>query len=431
MDKIVRGTTEIIDAHALADRLNLVRREGRPLRVKAGFDPTAPDIHLGHAVLLRKLRQFQDLGHTVDFLVGDFTAVVGDPSGRNKLRPALDRAYVLANARTYMEQAFKILDPKKTQVVFNGDWLHKMPAASLLALTARSTVAQMLARNDFKQRFEVGREISLMEFVYPLLQGFDSYILRSDVELGGNDQRFNLLMGRQIQEALRDDTTFREVTRGILLQIDRQDEEGFFRRQNRNKPVLLRQDERPEEWIPAREPQVVLMMPLLEGLDGDQKMSKSAGNYIGVTEAPSEMFGKLMSISDALMERYFELLTDISTGAWSALHPKEAKALLAEDIVRQFHGADSARQARREFDKVFSRRQVPDDMPQWTIQPSQPLSVVEVLARSGLAPSKREARRLIAQGAVTHEGQRIDREDWLVREGVLKVGKRRFLKLVN
>jgi len=375
-EKIIRGTTEIINPEGLKAKL----REGRPLRVKAGFDPTAPDIHLGHAVLLRKLRQFQDLGHEVYFLIGDFTAQVGDPTGKDQLRPKMTLEDVSENAKTYKKQVFKILDPKKTKVVFNSKWLSKLTAQEVLELTARSTVAQMLARADFKKRYEEQKEISLLEFVYPLLQGYDSVHLKADIELGGNDQKFNLLMGRQLQEAA------------------------------------------------GQVPQVVVMTPLLEGLDGVKKMSKSLGNYIGINEDPVEIFGKVMSISDELMIRYYEVLTDADLEVVRSLHPKEAKLQLAGQIVEQFYSGELAKKARVEFERVFSQRQAPEDIVEYRVKKDVPL--VDALVGSGMVDSRNEARRLIKQGAVSFEGQRIDQESWPVREGVLKIGKRRFLRLI-
>ncbi|MEI6438130.1 MAG: tyrosine--tRNA ligase [Candidatus Omnitrophota bacterium] len=377
---LTRGTVEVIDLKHLEKKLEKSRSKGVPLVVKAGFDPTAPDIHLGHVVLLRKMKQFQDLGHKVVFLIGDFTAQVGDPTGRNELRKKMTREDVERNAITYKEQVFKVLDPQKTEVVFNSHWFAKFSAQDLMELTARSTVAQMLARADFKKRFEDGREISLLEFIYPLLQGYDSVVLKADIELGGSDQKFNLLMGRQIQEAY------------------------------------------------GAEPQVVMMTPLLEGLDGVNKMSKSLGNYVGINEPPREMFGKLMSVSDELMMKYFELLTDADLTAMRQMHPKEAKMELAGNIVAQFHGTDAARDAREHFNSVFAKKQVPDDIATLTLEPG--MDLIGVLVKTGIAPSKNEARRLIKQNAVTFEGSPLADESWALQRGVLKVGKRRFLKLV-
>ncbi|MCR4336292.1 MAG: tyrosine--tRNA ligase, partial [Candidatus Omnitrophica bacterium] len=302
---ISRGTAEIISTEGLKKKLDESQKSRRPLRVKAGFDPTAPDLHLGHVVLLRKLRQFQDLGHHVFFLIGDFTAQIGDPTGRDQLRPKMTSDVVLENAKTYKNQVFKILDPNRTEVVFNSHWLAKLTAQQILELTAHSSVAQMLARADFKKRFEDGREISLLEFVYPLLQGYDSVHLKADIELGGSDQKFNLLMGRQLQ--------------GIM----------------------------------GQEAQVVVMTPLLEGTDGEKKMSKSLDNYIGINEPPEEIFGKVMSITDVLMMRYYEILTDVDLAQVKTLHPKEAKLQLAGEIVRQFYGEKTAAAARQGFEKVF------------------------------------------------------------------------------
>jgi tyrosyl-tRNA synthetase len=374
LQKITRGTTEIIGD------LSAKFKEGRPLVIKAGFDPTAPDIHLGHTVLLRKMKQFQDLGHTIVFLIGDFTAQVGDPTGRNELRKKMSLADIEKNAITYKAQVFKILDPKKTQVVFNSHWLNKLTPQDVLELSAHLTVAQMLARSDFKKRFESGKEISILEFIYPLLQGYDSVHLKADVELGGNDQKFNLLMGRQLQEAY------------------------------------------------GQKPQVVLMTPLLEGTDGVNKMSKSLGNYIGINETPDEIFGKVMSISDELMLRYYEILTEADLGAVKNMHPMEAKKQLAQTIVNMFHPAGTGEKARQHFESTFSQHQVPEDIPQLKIESGQKLIDILVLAK--MAASRNEARRLIKEGAVTHEGKVVDDENWVPKAGVLKIGKRRFLKLI-
>jgi tyrosyl-tRNA synthetase len=360
---ISRGTTEIINVGLLEKKLAQSAEKGIPLVVKAGFDPTAPDIHLGHVVLLKKMRQFQQLGHRVMFLIGDFTAQVGDPTGRNELRKKMTREDIERNAVTYKDQVFKVLDPQKTEVVFNSHWFGSFSAQQLMELTAHATVAQTLARADFKKRFDEGREISLLEFIYPLLQGYDSV----------------LLMGRQMQEA------FGQV------------------------------------------PQVVIMTPLLEGLDGVQKMSKSLGNYIGINEPPREIFGKVMSVSDELMIRYFELLTDEDLTVIRQMHPKEAKMKLAGEIVSQFHGTDAARDAREHFDSVFAQKQVPDDVQVYALAEGvKPLA--DILVQTKMAPSKNEARRLIKQGAVTFEGQPVSDEAWVAVPGVLKVGKRRFLK---
>ncbi len=375
LKKIARGTTEII---SLAD-LEAKLKEGRPLIIKAGFDPTAPDIHLGHTVLLRKMKQFQDLGHQVVFLIGDFTAQVGDPTGRNELRKKMSLADIEKNAATYKAQVFKILDPKKTKIVFNSHWLNKLTPQELMELSAHLTVAQILARADFKKRFESGKEISLMEFIYPLLQGYDSVHLNADVEIGGLDQKFNLLMGRQLQEAY------------------------------------------------GQKPQVVLMTPLLEGLDGVNKMSKSLGNTIGINDEPNDIFGKVMSISDELMFRYYEVLTEINLDDVKKMHPKEAKLQLAQIIVEMFHPLSEGAKARAHFESTFSQHQIPENIPEHKIQSGQKLIDIMVLMK--MAASKNEARRLIKEKAVTHEGTAVNDENWPLAPGVLKIGKRRFLKL--
>ncbi len=376
MDQVARGTVEIINLESLQAKL----KEGRPLRVKAGFDPTAPDIHLGHVVLLRKLRQFQNLGHEVYFLIGDFTAQVGDPTGKDQLRPKMTARQVAENAKTYKKQVFKVLDPKKTKVVFNSKWLAQLSAQQLLELTAFSTVAQMLARADFKKRFEEQKEISLLEFIYPLLQGYDSVHLKADIELGGSDQKFNLLMGRELQANFKQD------------------------------------------------PQVVMMTPLLEGLDGVKKMSKSLGNYIGIDEPPDQILGKIMSISDDLMFRYYEILTDVDLNQVRQLHPKEAKLALGQDIVRQFYSEQEAQKARQAFERIFSQREIPEEMPEYCRQSNE--SVLDVLIHSGMVSSKNEARRLMKQGAVSLDGQQLQLETDLMGPGILKVGKRRFVRIV-
>ncbi len=372
-----RGTTEIISLEDLTKKLAL----GRPLIIKAGFDPTAPDIHLGHVVLLLKLKQFQDLGHTVVFLIGDFTAQVGDPTGRNELRKKMSPADIAKNAETYKAQVFKVLDPQKTKVVFNSAWLNALTPADMLELSARTTVAQMLARADFKKRFETGKEISILEFLYPLLQGFDSVHLKADVELGGNDQKFNLLMGRQLQESY------------------------------------------------GQPPQVVMMTPLLEGTDGVQKMSKSLGNYIGINETPDNMFGKVMSISDELMLRYYEILTDADLNTVKAMHPKEAKQQLAARIIDMFHPKGSGEKAKANFEHTFSQHQVPENIPEHKVNASEKL--LDILQSTKMIASKNEGRRLLQEGAVSCDGTGITDEHWVVKAGVLKVGKRRFLRLIK
>ncbi len=376
LSKLLRGTTEVINKADLEAKLN----ESRPLIIKAGFDPTAPDIHLGHVVLLRKLKQFQDAGHVVHFLIGDFTAQVGDPTGRNELRKKMTPEEIAENAKTYKAQVFKVLDASITKVVFNSEWLKALSPQDFLSLSAHCTVAQMLARSDFKKRFETDKPISLLEFIYPLLQGYDSVHLKADVELGGNDQKFNLLMGRQLQEAY------------------------------------------------GQKPQVVMMTPLLEGTDGVNKMSKSLGNYIGINEAPQDIVGKIMSISDELMWRYYELLTDESLESVKALHPKEAKLQLGVKIVDMFYPAGQGQKARESFESTFSQHQTPTDIATFTPTPGQ--LILDVLIASQLVASRNEARRLLKEKAISHDGNVIVDENWIAKPGVLKVGKRRFLKLL-
>jgi tyrosyl-tRNA synthetase len=395
MALIRRGAVDIIEEAELERKLERAIASGRPLRVKAGFDPTAPDIHLGHTVLIQKMKHFQDLGHHVIFLIGDFTGLIGDPSGKSETRPPLTPEQVQENARTYREQVFKVLDPVSTEVAFNSVWMQEMKSIDMIRLCATHTVARMLERDDFKKRFHGQRPISIHEFVYPLIQGYDSVALRADVELGGTDQTFNLLVGRHIQR-----------------------EYGL-------------------------ESQVVITVPLLEGLDGVQKMSKSLGNYVGITEDPQVMFGKLMSISDGLMFRYFELLSglemdeveDIRDGvARGRLHPRDVKANLAQELVARFHGVAAAEAARRAFDAQFSRGEVPDDVPDYAISMDQgSVYLPKALKAAGLATSTSDARRLIRQGAVTLAGERVTSEEIVVEgnEAILKVGKRRFLRLVR
>ncbi len=383
IEQIRRGTTEIIDLENLEVKLKESVDQKRPLRVKAGFDPTAPDLHLGHAVLLKKLRQFQDLGHDVYFLIGDFTAQIGDPTGRDHLRPKLTFDKIEENAKTYKKQVFKILDEKKTMVVLNSEWLNKLSSIQLLELAAHCTVAQMLARADFKKRFEEKKEISLLEFIYPLLQGYDSVYLKADIECGGADQKFNLLMGRHLQEIL------------------------------------------------GQSPQVIIMTPLLEGIDGTKKMSKSLNNYIGVNENPNEIFGKLMSINDELMYKYYESLTEFDLKIIKNLHPKQAKLQLAQEIVRQFYNFKEAQKAKVNFEKIFSQRQVPEIMKEFRLKHIGKEKLSDILLNTKIVDSKNEVRRLLKQGAITHNGEKIPNEDWQIKEGVIKIGKRRFLKIIS
>jgi tyrosyl-tRNA synthetase len=383
IQKITRSTAEIISIESLEKKLLSSRKNKKPLCIKAGFDPTAPDIHLGHVVLLRKLRQFQDLGHKVFFLIGDFTARIGDPTGQTQLRPMLTEKKIKENAKTYRNQVCKILDPdpKKLKIVFNSAWLDKLSSQNALQLAQHSTVAQMLARADFKKRYEEGREISILEFIYPLLQGYDSVHLKADIELGGFDQKFNLLMGRQMQETC------------------------------------------------GQEPQVVIMTPLLEGTDGVQKMSKSLGNYIGINESPDDIFGKLMSISDELMYKYFECLTDFALDAVKALHPKEAKLQLAEAIVKQFYNASQATKARSNFEKTFSQGQAPETIEKYVLGRNK-RTLADILIEKNMVASAREFQRLLKQGAISCEGTKLTDAQWVPQAGVVKVGKRRFLRLI-
>ncbi len=387
--EIRRGADEILVESELVERL----KTGRPLRVKAGFDPTAPDLHLGHTVLLNKMRQFQALGHDCLFLIGDFTGMIGDPSGRNVTRRPLTREEVVENAKTYEAQIFRILDPGATQVVFNSQWMDAMDAAGLVQLAGKYTVARMLERDDFRKRYGAGQPIAIHELLYPLVQGYDSVALKADIELGGTDQRFNLLVGRQLQEAF------------------------------------------------GQPPQVVLTMPILEGLDGVQKMSKSLGNTIGITEPPDAMFGKLMSVSDTLMWRYFELLSFESTAtlatwrreAQTGVNPRDIKFRLALELVGRFHGAAAAAQARDRFIARFRDGALPEDMPEIALTaPEGGFPIAGLLKEAGLTASTSEALRLIRQGAVRIDGERLEDVGLkLAPDGprVVQVGKRRFARV--
>jgi tyrosyl-tRNA synthetase len=387
--ELTRGTEEILVESELKDRLEM----GRPLVVKAGFDPTAPDLHIGHTVLLNKMRQFQDFGHDVVFLIGDFTGMIGDPSGKSATRPALTRDEVKANAQTYAEQVYKILDPDKTRIDFNSRWMSQMDAVGLIELSARHTVARMLERDDFSKRYAQNKPISIHEFLYPLVQGYDSVALRADVELGGTDQKFNLLVGRQLQQAY------------------------------------------------GQPSQVVMTMPLLEGTDGVNKMSKSLGNYIGITDAPEEMFGKIMSISDDLMWRYFELLSFRPLASIQKLkqrvsggeNPRDVKFSLAEELVERFHGAGSGTLARDAFIAVHRDKGIPDDLPLTTLTTTEvQLGLAQALNDAGLVASNSEAFRMIAQGAVRIDGERVEDRATNLTTGsdyVLQVGRRRFARV--
>ncbi|MDQ6988401.1 MAG: tyrosine--tRNA ligase [Mariprofundaceae bacterium] len=384
MALLSRGALEILPAGSLEEKLKLAEKEGRPLRIKAGFDPTAPDLHLGHTVLLEKLRQFQQCGHQVVFLIGDFTGMIGDPTGKSATRPPLTQEEVVENAETYKQQVFKVLDEAKTEVRFNSEWLGKMTAADLIQIAGKATVARMLERDDFEKRYQGGQAIAIHEFLYPLVQGYDSVALKADVELGGNDQKFNLLMGRQLQQAY------------------------------------------------AQPAQVILTMPLLEGLDGVNKMSKSLNNYIGIQEPAKEQFGKVMSASDDLMMRYYELLTDVNLEDIQAMHPMEAKKQLASLIVARFHGEDAGKEARAGFENQFAKKEVPDDIPEQMIAAEDgQLWIVKALSAGGLTTSNGEAMRMIKQGAVSVDGEKIKDKDMQLELGsyLLKVGKRKFLQL--
>lgn len=389
MELIKRGAVDLIDEDEL--RRKLVR--GKPLRVKAGFDPTAPDLHLGHSVLIQKLKHFQELGHEVIFLIGDFTGMIGDPSGRSDTRPALTREQVLANAETYKAQVFKILDQARTTVAFNSDWMSGLSSAEFIRLASHYNVARMLEREDFRNRYETGQSIAVHEFLYPLVQGYDSVALKADVELGGTDQRFNLLMGRHLQSHY------------------------------------------------GQEPQCILTVPLLEGLDGVKKMSKSLGNYVGITEEPGQIFGKLMSISDELMWRYFELLSDMSLETIGLLrqkveagdaHPKAVKESLAFELTSRYHGEQAALSAKDEFSAVFSKGGAPEDMPCVSIAAGEENSAPAALEKAGAVASRGEARRLIRQGALSVDDARWSEETAPLPAGehVLKLGKKRFIKVV-
>jgi len=384
LSEIKRGADEILVEKELIEKLKLKR----PLRIKLGADPTAPDIHLGHTVILNKMRQFQNLGHEVTFLIGDFTAMVGDPTGKNATRPPLTKEQVLKNAESYTEQVFKILDPEKTKIAFNSTWLEELGAVGMIKLAANQTVARMLERDDFKKRYAGGQPIAIHEFLYPLLQGYDSVAMETDVELGGTDQKFNLLMGRELQK------------------------------------------------VNGQSPQCVVMMPLLEGLDGVKKMSKSANNYIGINEAPSEMFGKIMSISDVLMWRYYELLSfrplseieqfkvDIENGA----NPRDVKISLAKEIIARFHSEADAQGAHKEFIERFQKGKIPEDMPELTLGV---LPMPNLLKEAGLVTSTSDANRMIKQGAVKIDGVKCEDNKQQLTNGeyVVQVGKRKFARI--
>lgn len=385
---LLRGCDEVLVEQELIEKLKLAR----PLKVKAGFDPTAPDLHLGHTVLINKMRQFQQLGHEVTFLIGDFTGMIGDPTGKNVTRKPLTREEVLANAETYKEQVFKILDPDKTIIAFNSHWMGTKSAADLIGLAATHTVARMLERDDFNKRYTNGQPIAIHEFLYPLIQGYDSVALESDVELGGTDQKFNLLMGRELQKHYK------------------------------------------------QKPQVVMTTPLIEGLDGVKKMSKSLNNYIGITENPDEMFGKILSLSDELMWRYIDLLsfeTNSTIRQWKqdveqGRNPKQIKVLFAKEIVTRFHGADAAKQAENTFEQRFKQGQLPSDLEEISINSNENLTFPQLLKQLGLTASTSDSHRMLKQGAVKIDGERVTDPKLVLQVGeshIVQVGKRKFAKV--
>jgi len=389
LDQIKRGAHELLLEDELKQKLAL----GKPLRVKAGFDPTAPDLHLGHTVLLNKMRQLQDLGHHALFLIGDFTGMIGDPTGKNTTRPPLSREQVIENAQSYRDQVFKVLDPEKTEIVFNSTWMDKFSAADMIKLAATHTVARMLERDDFGKRYKGNQPIAIHEFIYPLVQGYDSVALKADIELGGTDQKFNLLMGRELQKHY------------------------------------------------GQHPQCVLTMPLLEGLDGVNKMSKSLGNYVGITDASEDMFGKLMSVSDNLMWRYLELLSFesiVTISKWrdeveQGRNPRDIKVLLAQEIVTRFHSKKAAENALAEFEARFRRGMLPEDMPEVAVVATDgTITIPQLLKQAGLVDSTSEAIRMIQQSAVRLDGERINDKSVMVKTGnvvVAQVGKRKFARI--
>ena len=395
LDVIKRGSVEVIVEADLLKKLERSVVTGKPLRIKAGFDPTAPDIHLGHTVLLNKMRQFQELGHEVTFLIGDFTGMIGDPTGKSETRKHLTREEVLENAKTYQTQIYKVLDKDRTKIAFNSDWMMKMSSIEMIQLAAKHTVARMLEREDFKKRYQSEQPISIHEFLYPLIQGYDSVMMKTDVELGGTDQKFNLLVGRELQKEY------------------------------------------------GQEPQCIVMMPLLEGLDGVNKMSKSLGNYIGINEPAKDIFGKVMSVSDVLMLRYYELVSAVSLAeleqikkdiAAGALHPMEAKKRIAAELADRFCGDGAGAVARAEFEKVFSKKDLPDEMPvvdmAWE---GATMKLVKIIALAGAAKSNSEARRLIQQGGVEVDQKPVKDENAempATAPFIVRVGKKRFVKVV-
>jgi tyrosyl-tRNA synthetase len=393
LDLIARGVVDLFSREDLEKKIKKSVDTGVPLKIKAGFDPTAPDLHLGHTVLIQKLKHFQELGHQVLFLIGDFTGMIGDPTGKSETRKPLTQEDVARNAESYKTQIFKILDPDKTQVVFNSSWLSTLSAYDFVRLASQCTVARMLERDDFKKRFDSQQPISIHEFLYPLVQGYDSVALAADVELGGTDQLFNLLMGRELQRSA------------------------------------------------GQSPQVVMTMPLLEGLDGVNKMSKSLGNYIGITDSADDIYGKVLSVSDTLMFRYYELLSDLPISEVQALrmamergeiHPKEVKKRLALELTARYHGPYEATRAEENFERVFQRHGLPDDLPEVDLPAGEPVWIPKLLVDAGLVSGTGEARRLIKQQAVSIDGDKVESEEQMVPaqdEILVKVGKRRFCKV--
>ena len=394
LEYLLRGSVEVISEEELEKKLEKSMSSGQPLKVKAGYDPTAPDIHLGHTLLIQKMKHFQDVGHEVIFLIGDFTGMIGDPSGKSIARKKMTKKDIAKNAATYKKQIFKILDPNKTTIVFNSHWMEKMSSSDFIELTSRYTVARMLERDDFHKRYKGQQPISIHEFIYPLIQGYDSVVLKADVELGGTDQKFNLLVGRELQKDF------------------------------------------------GQEPQVVFTMPLLEGTDGVQKMSKSLDNYIGITESPKEIFGKIMSISDELMIRYYELLSDISMSEIKKMrkklkadtvNPKKCKVKLAKEIVARFYSTDEANNAEKEFENIFKKKELPHEMPQFNVKwNNEKMWVCHLIKEIGFSKSSSEAVRLIRQGAVSINGEKITDSDLQMEKKdtfILKIGKKRFARI--
>ena len=392
---IERGAVDVINKEDLIAKLKKSEETGKPLRVKAGFDPTAPDLHLGHTVLIQKLKHFQDLGHEILFLIGDFTGMIGDPTGKSKTRPPLTKDDVARNAETYKEQIFKILDPAKTKIVFNSEWLSKLTSFDMIHLASQLTVARMLERDDFRTRFEGQQAISIHEFLYPLIQGYDSVALEADVEIGGTDQRFNVLMGRDLQRT----------------------------------------------W--GQDPQVVITLPLLEGLDGVNKMSKSLGNYIGITDDANDIYGKILSVSDDLMWRYYELLSDLTNDEIGTLkaevengsvHPKAAKMQLAREMTARFYDDEAALAAESHFETIFKKHDIPDDIPECQLScPEETIWLPKLLVEAGMVKGTGEGRRMIKQNAVSIDGEKISDQDCNVQvagEVLLKVGKRKFCRVI-